>query len=276
MQASARLLSLLSVVLTWLSLAAIAAPDDKFERFMQVTGFDVALESIRLSADAAPMIIGVPPDAFGARWPEMVEEVFDADAMQQEALDILEQPIEPELLDHAIDFYATDLGQRLVVAENASHVQEDEALKEESGKAIIAGLVRLGAPRLEDLKRLLAATGSADASVHAIQEIQVRFMMAAASVGVIDLRLDEADLRAAIEQQEGELRRNMQTSGLANAAYTYQAFSDAEVAAYADALEDPRMQRVYALMNAVQFQIMADRFEMLALRMQDLRPSQEL
>jgi hypothetical protein len=264
------------VFLAFASLAASAASRDKLERFMQVTGFDVALESIKLSADAAPMIIGVPPDAFGAQWPKMVEEVFDTEAMQEEALGILDQTLEPELLDHAIDFYASELGQRLVVAENASHVKEDEALKEESGEAIIAGLVRLGAPRLGELKRLIAATGSADASVHAIQEIQVRFMMAAASVGVIDLRMDEADLRAAIEQQEGELRRNMQASGLANAAYTYQAFSDDEVSAYADALEDERMQRVYTLMNAVQFQIMADRFEMLALRMQDLRPSQEL
>ena len=72
------------------------------------------------------------------------------------------------------------------------------------------------------------------------------------------------------------MRRQMQLNGLAGSAYTYQAFSDAEISAYADALEHPMMQRVYALMNAVQFEIMADRYEAMALGMSELRPTQEL
>ena len=41
-------------------------------------------------------------------------------------------------------------------------------------------------------------------------------------------------------------------------------------------LEHPKMQEVYALMNAVQYEIMANRFEALARAMQSLQPSQEL
>jgi hypothetical protein len=72
------------------------------------------------------------------------------------------------------------------------------------------------------------------------------------------------------------MRRSMQVSGLAASAYTYQSFSDDEISAYADALEHPKMQKVYALMNAVQFEILANRYEAMARGLSELQPSQEL
>lgn len=249
---------------------------DRLEAFLEVTGFDVALESIKLTAETAPNMIGLEAEDFGSEWTRLVEDVFDTEQMHAMALDILSQTLNDELLTHAVDFYASDLGQRLVVAENASHMKEDEELKSESGEAIVSGLVQIGSPRLEELKRLNKATGSEDASIRAIQEVQVRFLMAAAAAGVIELSMDEADLRENLKSQEGEMRRSMQISALSGSAYTYQAFSDADVTAYADALEDPKMQRVYELMNAVQFEIMANRYEAVADRMSALQPSQDL
>lgn len=258
------------------SLPGRAADLDRLEAFLEVTGFDVALESIRLSAETAPAMIGLEADDFGTEWSRLVEDVFDVDHMHGMALDILSQTLEDDILNHAVDFYASDLGQRLVMAENDSHMTEDEALKTEAGEAIVAGLVRLGSPRLEELKRLNGATGSEDAAIRAIQEVQVRFLMAAAGAGVIELQMDEADLRENLKAQEGEMRRSMQMSALSGSAYTYQAFSDADVTAYADALEHPKMRQVYELMNAVQFEIMANRYEAVAERMSRLRPSQDL
>ncbi len=253
-----------------------AANLDRLEAFLEVTGFDVALESIRLSAENAPNMIGLEAEDFGSEWTRLVEDVFDTEQMHAMALDILSQTLEDDLLTHAVDFYASDLGRRLVAAENTSHMEEDEALRTESGEAIVAGLVQIGSPRLEELKRLNKAVGSEDASVRAIQEVQVRFLMAAASAGVIELRMEEADLRESLKSQEGELRRSMQLAGLTGSAYTYQAFSDDDITAYADALEHPKMQQVYELMNAVQFEIMANRYEAVAARLQKLQPSQDL
>lgn len=249
---------------------------DRLETFLEVTGFDVALESIRLSASTAPAMIGLEANDFGSEWTRLVDEVFDVDLMHDMALEILGATLEPELLDHAVAFYASDLGMRLVQAENASHMMEDDALKTEMGEQIAAGLVRIGSPRLEEINRLNAATGSEDSSVRAIQEVQVRFLMAAAGAGIIDLQLEEPDLRALLGTQEGELRLSLKASALSSSAYTYQAFSDDEITAYADALEHPDMGRVYELMNAVQFEIMANRYEAVAQRMSRLRPSQDL
>ncbi|MEM9578365.1 MAG: DUF2059 domain-containing protein [Pseudomonadota bacterium] len=269
------LVALIALAVTW-GPRAKAQGDDRLEAFLQVTGFDVALESMKLTASTAPGMIGLEADDFGQQWTTLVEEVFDTDEMHDMAVDILRETLEPEMLMHAVEFYASELGQRLVAVENASHMKDDDALKYEAGEAIVAGLVQIGSPRLRELKRLNAAVASEDASIHAIQEVQVRFLMAAAAAGVIDLRMDEADLRENLKRQEGEMRRTMQRNGLTGSAYTYQAFSDDEISAYADALEHPAMQKVYALMNAVQFEIMADRYEAMAMAMRDLRPSQEL
>ncbi len=263
------------------AIVTIAKPSDaqntdRLEAFLSATGFDVALESMKLTASSAPAMIGVEAENFGLQWTALVADIFDAQKMHDMAIDILSQTLEDDLMIHAVDFYTSDLGARLLVVENASHMKDDDELKAESGQAIVAGLVQIGSPRLEELKRLNDAVGSEDASIHAIQEVQVRFLMAAAAAGVIELRMDETDLRENLKRQEGEMRRNMKVNGLAASAYTYQSFSDDEISAYADALEHPKMQKVYALMNAVQFEIMADRYEQMALAMSELRPTQEL
>lgn len=263
------------------AIVTIAKPSDaqntdRLEAFLSATGFDVALESMKLTASSAPAMIGVEAENFGLQWTALVADIFDAQKMHDMAIDILSQTLEDDLMIHAVDFYTSDLGARLLVVENASHMKDDDELKAESGQAIVAGLVQIGSPRLEELKRLNDAVGSEDASIHAIQEVQVRFLMAAAAAGVIELRMDETDLRENLKRQEGEMRRNMKVNSLAASAYTYQSFSDDEISAYADALEHPKMQKVYALMNAVQFEIMADRYEQMALAMSELRPTQEL
>jgi hypothetical protein len=264
------------VAMSLQSQPARAANIERLEAFLEVTGFDVALESIRLSADSAPQMLGLEADDFGSEWSRLVKEVFATDLMHDMAIEILGNTLSDDLLSHAADFYATDLGQRLVVAENASHMIQDDDLKSESGAAIVEGLVRLGSDRLEHLKRLNGASDVEDGAIRAIQEVQVRFLMAAAAAGVIELQMDEPDLREALRSQEGDMRTSIRANALANAAYTYQAFSDEEVSRYAEALLHPKMQKVYALMNAVQYEILANRFERVAQRLSSMQPSQDL
>jgi hypothetical protein len=222
------------------------------------------------------MMLGLDADDFGYQWTLLANDIFASEIMREMALNMLSEALSAELLEHAVGFYASELGERLVEVENASHLSDDNELKSESGEAIVDGLIRIGSPRIELLKRMNAASDAAGTSVRAIQEVQVRFLMAAAGAGVIELSLDEADLREMLRNEEAELRFSLQASGLAGAAYTYQAFSDSEVEEYTKALENPKMQKIYDLMNAVQFSIMADRYEELAVRMATLQPSEDL
>ena len=270
------LIAFVLMALLVLAAPARAADREKLEAFLEVTGFDVALESIRLSADAAPQMLGMDAEDFGSEWSRLVREVFATDIMHDMALDILSETLSDDLLQHGADFYANDLGQELVKAENKSHMFEDDGLKTESGTAIVDGLVRIGSPRVEILNRLNQASDVEDSSVRSIQEVQVRFLMAAASAGVVELQMDESDLREALRSQEPQMRQSIRANALAGSAYTYQAFSDEQVEEYAIALENPKMQRVYELMNAVQYEIMANRYEAVAARLSQMQPSQDL
>lgn len=258
------------------SAAMVAAADrDRVAAFLTVTGFDVALESIKLSAEDAPRMLGLEAADFGASWTLMSRDVFNVKAMQDTALDILEQTLDDEALAYAADFYASDLGQRLVESENSSHLRDRDDKRDEGGR-LLAEMTETKAPRLALLQRMMDAIGSEDQGLRAANELEVRFLMAAQEAGVITLRVDEEGLRAAQAERADEIKQSMRLAGLAGAAATYRDFTNDEVETYASVLEHPLMREVYELMNAVQFEIMADRFEEVASRLAELNPGQEL
>jgi len=252
-----------------------AADRDQVKAFLEITGFDVALDSIAQSASDAPKILGADAGDFGLAWESLTAEVFDTQKMRDTALDILEQTLSAEALFFAAEFYASDLGQRLVAVENASHMNEDGGTLE-AGERIVSKLVEEGDPRVALYRDMNVAIGGTETALRAVQEIQFRFLMAASAAGVIEMRIDADGLRALMKAQEGEMRREMAASSLAQSAYIYRDFTIEEVEAYVEALENPLMQEVYELLNAIQYEIQANRFEELAHRMSDLQPVQEL
>ncbi len=273
---STALAGLMAIALVLAALPARAADRDKLEAFLEVTGFDVALESIALSASDAPKMLGMEPSDFGYDWARVSREVFDTGKMHDTALDILSATLSDDLLAHAAEFYATPLGQKLVEVENASHRVKDDTARQEEGAALLARSREDGDGRVELFRRMNAAVDGSGQSVRALQEIMVRFLMAASTAGVLDYRIDEAGLRAMLRSQEEEMRADMLKSGLANAAYTYRDISTEDLETYTEALEDPKMQQVYELMNAIQYEIMAGRFEVLAARMAEMHPGEEI
>ena len=265
------------LLVLWATVAQAQAADrDKLQAFLQVTGFDVALDSIALSAESAPMMLGLEADEFGQSWSRTAEQVFAPQVMHDMALDMLEQTLSDDLLAHAAGFYASDLGQRLVAVENASHMVEDDEAKRKEGEALLAGYGTGEGTRTQLLSDLNDAVDSGESGVRAIQELQFRFLMAASHAGVLDSELDEGALRAVLNEGAEELLQSLRESSMASAAYTYQSISDTDLRAYLDALRHPDMQRVYQLMNAIQHEVTADRFEALAARMAGMQRAQEL
>lgn len=262
-----------AAVVTIAALPARAADRDRLQAYLEVTGFGVALDSIALAAADAPAMLALSATHFGHEWERVAAEVFETERMRDMALDVLSETLDDEMLAHAAEFYASDLGQRLVTVENASHMREDDDAKRAEGLEL---LTEMPEARREVLRDMNAAVDSAGTGVRAVQEIQVRFLLAASYAGVLEYDLDEQALRALMAEGEAELRAQIEASALANAAATYASLSTEDLRAYVEALEHPVMARVYELMNAVQYEIMANRFEVLAARMAELQPAQEL
>lgn len=256
--------------------APIKSPRGLIEAFLDTTGFDVALESIAYSADGAPAMIGLDARNFGGAWDLLAGEVFDQGAMRDMAVDMLQKTLSHDALRHASAFYSSDLGQKLVRAENASHDIQDGAVTLEAGSLIVSQMVKAGDPKIDVFRRMSAAISTEDDSIRAIQEVQMRFLIAAESAGIVQLNLGTDALADLLQGQEGALRLSLQEGALASSAYTYQGFSLEELNAYVDALEHPLMQEVYRLLNAVQYEIQANRYEALAFRLKDLAPNTDL
>ena len=270
-----RFFTLISLALATTSLAASAADRDKVAAFVDVIGFDVALESLELSAFNAPAMLGIDPGSLGPAWQASVSRTFDKDKLVAEAIDILAATLSDDMLNHGADFYASELGQRIVEAENISHLDESPD-QTAQGEALVAGFLEAGSPRPDMFRAMQDAIGGAESSVNAWIELQIRFVTAADVAGVLDLKVRPGVLRGELEARTPQMLKEIEASALASSAWTYRIFSDEEVNAYVRALEAPKMQLVYQLLSATQFELQAARYEVLAQRLLDIYSGQEL
>lgn len=258
-----------------MALPALGADRDKLRAFMEITGFDVSLEGMRQNARTAPEMLGLSADDFGLAWTLAADDVFDPDTLMDDALTFLEKAMEDDTLSHAAAFYASDLGQRLVAAENASHVADD-TLKKEQGAYLAAELSAAGSIQPDIFLRMADAVGAIDQSLKSYREVQVRFILSAQSAGAFEKGFTETELRQVLASKDDQVKEAMAANIISASAFAYDGFTDDEMVAYLDALSHPKMRRAYDLMNAIQYTIMADRYEQLAARLAELTPSQSL
>lgn len=266
---------LLAAVLALTAAMAAAADRGKLAAFLSVTGYDVVIESLQQGAMAGPGLVGDAPDTFGRQYAALAEEVFDPADMQARALDILAAVMPDELVDAGADFYASDLGQRLVAAENSGHLTPS-AEKFAQGTSLVEAMIAASDPRIDLFKGLADAVGSDDVSQRAVVEIQVRFLLAASAAGAMPQGPDEAELRAILTAQARAQAPQTEFFGLVSNAYTYRDISTPDLEAYLEALREPQMQQVYEILNATQFQVMIERYEALGARLSELAPQQDL
>ncbi|GGD30602.1 hypothetical protein [Sinisalibacter lacisalsi] len=252
-----------------------AADRAEYRQFLEVTGFDVAITSMQQGAMAGPGIAGDAPDAFGRQYTALARRVFDPELMLDRAVEMMEAVLPEPLLEHGMDFYGSELGRRLVAVENESHVTEDD-VRHEQGREIVERLGETNPARLEDYSAMMDAIGGVESSLRAVIEVQLRYLLAAMAAGSVDIDYSEAELRALLEEQAPEIRSNIALYSMLGAAYTYRDMSDADIEAYRAALEDPAMMQVYEILNAIQFQVMAERYEALAEALAGLTPEQEI
>ena len=252
-----------------------AAEREVYRAFLETTGFDVAITSLQQDAMSGPGMSGQEADDFGSQYVALAEQVFDPELMLNRAIDMMAAVMPDELVVHGAAFYASELGQRLVEVENASHMTDLEDRRAE-GEAIVAELARANPERLEDFQAMMDAIGGVDASVRAILEVQIRYLLAAMAAGTVDFEFSEAELRAIMAEQAPMMKTEIARNSIIGAAYTYRDVSDEDIRAYRAALEAPLMQQVYEALNAIQYQVMAERYEVLAGKLAGLAPQTEL
>jgi len=247
----------------------------KLQAFVEVTGYNVIIDSLQQGAMAGPGMTGNAAADFGKQYTALAEEVFDPKAMNQRALEMLGVALTDDLVNYGAAFYASDLGQRLVAVENESHMADDQERMAEGGR-LVDEMSNTDMKRLQLMQDLATAVGSTDVSIRALVEMQVRFTMAAAAAGSLALGMSEDELRARSTDAMDGLRDQIATMGVIGNAYTYRALSNEDVAEYVRELKTPEMQQIYDVLNAVQYEIMIEKYEELGSRMGELKPETDL
>lgn len=270
-----RISTLVALALLPLASHAQGVPSDKIRAFMKVTGYDVVIQSLQQSAMAGPGLVGSAPEDFGKQYSALAEEVFALPLLEERAVEILSAVMPEDLIDYGAAFYASELGQRLVEVENASHLSDDDQRMEE-GQKLVETMAREQPVRLDLVKRMASAVGSEEVSLTALVEMQVRFILAAAAAGAIPMDIDEQELRATTRMMVDDLRMQIQAMNVIGNAWTYRDLTNDDIQSYVEVLEGEKMQAIYEILNAVQFQIMIERYEILGQRMGELRPESEL
>jgi hypothetical protein len=256
---------------------AMAGPADpaKLKAFVEVTGYNVIISSLQQGAMAGPGMVGNVEDAFGKQYEALAKEVFDPEVMNARALEMLGATLTEELVDYGADFYASELGQRLVVVENQSHMADDQERMAEGGR-LMQELTAEDPERLQVLNDLATSVGSTDISITALVEMQVRFTLAAMAAGAIPNSLSEQELRLRSTEAMEALRPQIEVMGVVGNTYTYRALPTDDLAEYVRVLKTPEMQQIYEALNAIQYQIMIEKYQELGARMGELQPETEL
>ena len=96
------------------------------------------------------------------------------------------------------------------------------------------------------------------------------------AAGTVDFEFSEEELRAVMAEQEAAMKAEIARNSIIGAAYTYREMSDEDIRRYREALEEPMMKQVYEALNAIQYQVMAERYEVLAGKLAGLAPQMEL
>lgn len=266
------------VLMTALLLSALplrAADRDKVAAFASVTGYDVVIKSLQRSAAASAAMAGNDTARFAQQYAVLAREVFDPELLHNRALDLLSQLLSDELLHAGADFYATELGQRLVEVENHAH-ETDYASRQAEGARLVADLSRSNPARIEALGAMNDTVGNDDLTIAGLVEMQTRFILAAQMAGSQKLDLSEPELRQQLQQLAKSGLPEMRRSGVVSAAWTYRDISDSDLMDYLAALQTPEMTELYLVLNKVQFQVMVEFYEKLGARLGEIVPETDL
>lgn len=264
-------------VLSMVPFSAFAASEEKVNEFLNVTGFDVAIDSLPSSADNAPTMLGLEKSDFGPGFEAGAQRAFDLSVMRPKAVEMILENLSDEEIEHAIAFYSSELGRRLVVSENASHVEDDVSARQGRGGMILAQMgPEEQEERVDVLKVLAEASVTMEESLTNQAGAQFRFLVAADYEDLYTLALPEGMMYNLLLATMLEMKNDILMDAVVSSAATYEDFSNEELATYTAALQEEDMQSVYEVMDNVYFELLGDGFEKLAREMAQLGVSEEL
>ncbi|PRY21882.1 uncharacterized protein DUF2059 [Aliiruegeria haliotis] len=174
------------------------------------------------------------PDRGEATWPAFVSAAYDVDRMAAILLDNLAAEFEPWHVDPLMDFFTSDLGERIVRLEVSARVALLEPSVEDAAKDILSAMRSTGDARLGVLEDFVAANDLLEMNVASSLNANYAFYSGLAGAGVMDHFPGEGEMVQEVWRQEPEIRAETEEWLFAFLAMAFQPLSDEEINTYSE------------------------------------------
>jgi hypothetical protein len=188
------------------------------------------------------------PGRGGARWKAMVATIYDAPALRQnfDAALMLALRDDPATVAAALDFFGSDLGQRILGHEiEARRILLDEAA-EEAARVEAERMQAERDPRMGLIRDLAEAGDLIEANVAGALSANLAFFQGMNSVGVPGMVMDDEQMMLEVWGQEDSIRDETAKWLYPYLALAYRPMSDDDLKAYIAFAETPEGKRLNA------------------------------
>jgi hypothetical protein len=192
------------------------------------------------------------PGSGGAQWTAAVSSVYDLPTLRRDFETALGTALagSPEVVAGMVDFFRTDLGQRVVRLEiEARHAFLDEAT-EEAARVAADDRFANRDPKVPLLRSFIAAGDLVEMNVAGSLSGNLAFMTGMSDSGVYGQGLPQDQMLSDIWAQEDQIRDDTTSWLYAYLGLAYEPLTEAELQAYVDFMETPAGQRLNAALFA--------------------------
>jgi len=168
----------------------------------------------------------------GARWPALVEDIYDVTQMSEILRDTLDTELEAEDLAPMIAFFTSDLGERIVALEVSARTALLDPDIEDASKASYRDLKREKGKRFALLEDLAVSADLIENNVAGALNSNYAFLVGLVEGGGTITKMSEEEILSDVWAQEGAIREDTVEWLFSYLNMAYQPLTDDEVIAY--------------------------------------------
>lgn len=173
-----------------------------------------------------------PGRSDSAEWDQTVSVIYDPERMEQEVRAAFAEELEGADIAPMYDFFASDLGEKIVSLEvSAREAMLDPSVEEASGD-VAARAVEEGGPRIEQIDAFIEVNDLIERNVVGGMNSNYAFYLGLSDGGGLQVPMSPDELLRDVWMQEPQIRQDTTEWLYSFLLLAYQPLSDAELDAY--------------------------------------------
>jgi len=221
------------LLLVWTpAMAATPTPEER--RLLEALGMSDVLEVMRAEGldYAGELETQFFPGSGGAAWEATVSGIYATGAMREIFITDFAGRLEPATVEKALDFFESDLGERVITLEVSARSALLDPEVEDESKALLEDLIAADGPRIGRLRAFVDANDLVESNVVGALNANYAFYVALNEGDAFPYAMSEEEMLADVWSQEPEIRRDTEEWIYSYLALAYRPLTGGELDAY--------------------------------------------